>query len=114
MSVQTIRDVLISVLGDKVGHYQARKEWNDKYAIFGETSAATELNADDSSIETVIAGEIFYYTSEEYDSNVNAICEALAREEVSYSIVTIGWEQENRQISYQIHWEVACGAGEIY
>ena len=114
MSVQIIRDILIALLGDKVGHYQARKEWTDKYAIFGETSATTEISADDDALIIKISGEIFYYTTEEFDKTVDEICRKLGEEEVSYSIVAISWDQEMGQINYQIHWEVACGAGEIY
>lgn len=114
MSVLIVRDALISVLGDKVGHYQARKDWTDKYAVFGETAAPTVVSADDEEQDLVLSGEIYYYTSEEYDGNVDEICMALSDAGVSWSVNAIGWDQELGQINYQIHWEVPCGAGEIY
>ena len=51
---------------------------------------------------------------EEYDKKVDEICLALSEADVSWSIEQIGYDAELGQISYQIHWETACGAGKVY
>jgi hypothetical protein len=114
MSVKIIRDVLLAVIGDQVGHWTADKAWRDKYAVYGETSAPTVLSADDRTEQIMVSGEIFYYTTEEFDEAVDRLCIALQEAEVSCSVDAIGYDQELRQTSYQIHWEVCCGKGEIY
>lgn len=114
MSVQIIRDVLLEAVGQKVAHYKAPKSWADRYAVYGETAAPTEVSADDIPQELRLSGEIFYYTKEEFDKTVDLIGLGLSASGVSWSIVAIGYDQELEQQSYQIHWEVPCGAGEIY
>ena len=114
MSVQTIRDVLVAVVGQQVGHYKADKRWRGQYAVFGETGAPTSENADDTAEQLVLKGEIYYYTQEEYDEKVDTLCAALSEADVSWSIDAIGYDEETGQISYQIHWEVPCGAGKVY
>ena len=114
MSVLTIRDVLVSVVGERVGHYKPHKSWTDQYAVFGETGAPTSVSADDKAEALVLRGEIFYYTKKEYDKKVDEICLALSEADVSWSSEQIGYDAELGQISYQIHWEAACGAGEVY
>lgn len=112
--MQTIRDVLVAVVGAQVGHYEPDKDWADKYAVYGETGAPTMLSADDGPIQLKITGEILYYTTEDFDKKVDEICMALTAAGVSCSVDNIGYDSELKQISYQIHWEVACGQGEIY
>lgn len=114
VSVLTIRDVLVAVVGNQVGHYKAQKSWRGQYAVFGETGAPTSENADDTADALVLKGEIFYYTGEEYDKKVDEICTALAEADVSCSIEEIGYDEELGEISYRIHWEVPCGAGKVY
>ncbi len=114
MSVLTIRDVLVSVIGKQVGHYKPQKSWTDQYAVFGETGAPTSVNADDAAEALVLKGEIYYYTRKEYDTKVDELCTALSAAGVSWSIEQIGYDAELEQISYQIHWEVPCGAGAVY
>lgn len=114
MSVQIIRDVLVDVVGAQVGHYEPQKSWADKYAVYGETGAPTEVSADDTAAQLVLTGEIYYYTTEEFDKAVDRICMGLTEADVSWSVTQIGYDAELRQISYQIHWEVSCGPGEIY
>ena len=114
MSVQTIRNVLVSVVGEQVGHYQANKNWRDQYAVYGETGAPVSLTADDAAEQLVLRGEIYYYTMKEFDEKVDQICRALAAAGVIVSIEQIGYTEDTRQIVYQIHWEVPCGAGAVY
>lgn len=114
MSVQIIRDVLVAVVGAQVGHYEPQKNWKDKYAVYGETGAPTEVYADDIPQELRLSGEILYFTMQEFDKTVDNICTALSEAGVSWSIVSIGYDQELKQLNYQIHWEVPCGAGEVY
>lgn len=114
MSVQIIRDVLVDVVGAQVGHYEPQKSWADKYAVYGETGAPTSISADDTAAQLVLTGEIYYYTTEEFDKTVDRICMGLTEADVSWSVTQIGYDAELRQISYQIHWEVSCGPGEIY
>lgn len=114
MSVKIIRDVLLETVGEHVGHYKASKSWTDKYAVYGETGAPTELSADDIPQELRLTGELFYYTKTEFDKTLDRICLGLSERGVSWNIVAIGYDEELNQQSYQIHWEVPCGAGEVY
>lgn len=114
MSVRTIRDALISAVGTKVGHYEPDKDWADRYAVYGETGAPTAVSSDDEAAQLVLTGEAYYYTTVEFDKTVDRICNAFTAAGVSWSVTQIGYDAELKQISYQIHWEVPCGAGKIY
>ena len=114
MSVQIIRDALISAVGNQVGHYEPDKSWKDGYAVYGETGAPVMVSGDDEALQLVLTGEAYYYTTTEFDKTVDAICNAFTAVGVSWSVVQIGYDADLKQISYQIHWEVACGPGEIY
>lgn len=114
MSVKTVRDVLVSVVGEQVGHWEPNKNWKDRYAVYGETGAPVGLSADDEAAELILTGEIYYYTTTEFDETVDLLCVELGRAGVSCGITNIGYDENLKQIQYQIHWEVPCGAGEIY
>lgn len=114
MSVRIVRDVLVDVVGEQVGHYHGNKDWAPPYALYGETGAPTVVSADDIPSELRVSGEIYYYTQKEFDETVDHICAGLSGAGVSWSVTTIGWNNDLGQIEYQIHWEVPCGAGEIY
>ena len=113
MSVQTVRDALLSVV-ERVYHYHEQSGEKLPYAIYGETAAPVVVSGDDTPAIVSVRGEIYYYTNTEFDTAVDEICDALTDAGVSWTIDAIGYTAEDRRIMYQIHWEVPCGAGEIY
>lgn len=113
MSVQTVRDALLSVV-ERVYHYHEQSGAKLPYAIYGETAAPAVVSGDDAPTILAIRGEVYYYTGEEFDAAVDEICDALTDAGVSWSVEAIGYTAEDRRLTYQIHWEVPCGAGKIY
>lgn len=112
-AVTDIRDALLGVL-DHVYHFRAPSERTDHYAVWGETSVGAAMCADDEAQELRVAGELYYYTADEYDETVDKICIALTEAGASWRIANVGYDATLRQIVYGITWEVPCGAGEIY
>lgn len=113
MSVQTVRDALLSAV-ERVYHYHEQTGAKLPYAIYGETAAPVVVSGDDAPTILAIRGEVYYYTSEEFDATLDEICDALTDAGVSWSVEAIGYTAEDRRLTYQIHWEVPCGAGGIY
>lgn len=113
MNVKNVRDALLSVT-DNVYHYKANPECKDRYIVWGETRADATFNADDNTDIMAIAGEIYYYTTVEYDEIFDDICTALSDNNIAWSLSSIGYDDELGQIVYALIWEVACGNGKIY
>lgn len=113
MSVKTVRDALLSVV-ERAYHYHEQTGCDLPYAIYGETGAPVVVSGDDAPTILAVRGEIYYYTDAEFDEKVDEICDALTDAGVSWSLDAIGYTPEDGRISYQIHWEVPCGAGQIY
>ena len=112
-AVTDIRDALLGVL-DHVYHFRAPSERTDHYAVWGETYVGAAMCADDTAEELRVSGALYYYTADEYDATVDAICDALTRAGAAWRIANVGYDATLRQIVYDFAWEVSCGAGEIY
>jgi len=112
-TILDVRDALMSIDID-VYHFYAPDPRPDRYMIWGETAIPSGLSADDKTVIQKPSGEIYYYTTEEYDEVICEICEALEEADVSYQITNIGYDSTLRQVVYSLEWSIACGTGEIY
>lgn len=113
MKITDVRDALV-LTGIPTYHFYAADPKPERYIIWGETSAASALSADDEIIILKPRGEIWFYTTDEYDEGIAEICEALNGAGIPFSIVNIGRDTVLRQIVYQISWEIECGGCDIY
>lgn len=113
MKIQELRDALLSIT-EQTYHYIAPQQQATPYIVWGETGAASALDADDGTEIVRVHGEIWYYTSDEYDKTVDKICEALQRVEIGWGINSIGRDTKTGDIVYGFSWEALCGYGEIY
>ena len=76
MKITDVRDALV-LTGIPTYHFYAADPKPERYIIWGETSAASVLSADDEIIILKPRGEIWFYTADEYDEGIAEICEAL-------------------------------------
>lgn len=119
MAITDVRNALLMII-DHVYHYKApeRDESGypiiDRYVVWGETGASRGVNADDQTHEIVVTGELYYYTTEEYDVVFDDICQSLTENEISWSIDGIGYDDATGQIVYSLTWEVPCGTCNFY
>lgn len=119
MAITDVRDALLMII-DHVYHYKApERDENgnpliDRYVVWGETGASRSVSADDQPNEIAITGELYYYTTEEYDVVFDDICKSLTENGISWSIVEIGHDDTTGQIIYSLTWEVPCGACNFY
>lgn len=112
----TIRDIkdALSEVGVDVYHFFAPEERSDRFIIWAETQVGSNVEADDEIDVQVPTGQIYFYTTHEYDQTVNEISLALMEHDIGFSIGSIGYDDMLKMIVYQFNWEVVCGAGEIY
>lgn len=108
-----VRDALLTVL-DEVYHFRAPAEMVKKYAVWGEGGSDTIQYADDKPGEMIVPGRIYYYTAAEYDTDFDAICDALTAAGVSWRLYSIGYDDTTAQVVYEIEWRVTVGAGGLY
>ena len=113
MSLLDLRDALLEVLDD-VYHFRAPADIPEHYILWGETGVSDSVKADDAPDTLAIRGMLYYYTSDEYDTIFDDICQSLTDHMIAWRITSIGYDDESRQIVYEIAWEVTCGAGAIY
>lgn len=112
----TIKDVRDAILTVDVPafHFVAPEQKPDKFIIWGETAIGMVEDADDEPQIARPRGQIYFYTSEEYDTVFVALVQALIDAGVGFSVSNIGRDFDLRLLTYQIDWEVDCGTGEIY
>lgn len=113
MAIQDVRDILLK-LGIPVYHLRAPEERADKYLHWGETSIGCLISADNQHKVERVRGQIYYYTSEEYDPLFNVLCKELNESEIEFAVTDVGYDSVQRQIAYIISWEINCNAGEVY
>ena len=98
-----IRDALLSVT-DKVSHYEALLE-EDQYIVWKESNDTGQW-ADNAFKEKVIAGTIEYFTTVEFDQNIERIEEALHGAATSYWLNFIRHDTVTKQIQYEWGWQI--------
>lgn len=113
MKLTDLRDALVGVV-PKTYHFIAPQQVSPPYIVWGETAVTPAVEADDMPSELRISGEVWYYTEEEYDANLDEICLALSDADVSWKITTVGRDTRTGDIVYGFTWEGYCGNGEIY
>ena len=116
MTIQDVRDALLSVLPGRVYHYLAPTDAADSreaYAVWGETGI-DPFDADDGFTEWAVSGMIYFYTSEEYDGRFDALCAALDSVGISLRPGRIAYDDATAQTAYELTWSVACEPGAMY
>lgn len=101
--LKIIPQVLLSVT-ENVGHYQALNE-TDKYIVWAEDSEGSSVEGDDKKINQSIEGTIDYYTSEEFDENVDKIQDALKSACISFYLNSVQYESIDEGGTDKIHYE---------
>lgn len=99
-SFRNVKDALVSVLDDKVYHFQAPDDIDDKYCVWMEESEGSNLSGNNSKAEYSTVGEIRYFTREEYDNNVEKIESALNNVNISYFLLGVEFDTETGMITY--------------
>lgn len=113
MTLHDVRDAFLSVIDD-VYHFKAPGKIPEHYVVWGETGQSVIVSADDNPDTITVRGLMYYYTSDEYDEIFDDLCNALSEICAAWAIQSIGYDDNTRQIIYEVAWEVPCGAGAIY
>ena len=97
----------------------SNNSWNNEVVIsvliFSSfKNSFTAVSADDNPDTITVRGLLYYYTTDEYDEIFDDLCNALAEIGAAWAIQNIGYDDNTRQIIYEVAWEVPCGAGAIY
>lgn len=99
-----VKDALLTVT-ENVYHYHAHKK-DDKYIVWAE-DGDNAAYGDDVMIAQAIQGTIDYFTSEEFDPNVDAIQDALKAAGIAFYLNSQTYDEENDRMDYQWIFEVA-------
>jgi hypothetical protein len=113
LTLHDVRDAFLSVIDD-VYHFKAPGKISSHYVVWGETGQSAAVSADDNPDTITVRGLMYYYTTDEYDGIFDDLCNALAEIGAAWAIQNIGYDDNTRQIIYEVAWEVPCGAGAIY
>ena len=113
MTLHDVRDAFLSVIDD-VYHFKAPGNTPQHYVVWGETGQSDSVSGDDKPDTIAVRGLMYYYTSDEYDTIFDDLCNALSEIGSAWSIQSIGYDDTTRQIVYEVAWEVVCGAGAVY
>lgn len=98
-----IPEILKAVTED-VFHYEAMHV-TDKYIVWAEDSEGSSVEGDNRKINQSIEGTIDYYTSEEFDENVDKIQAVLAAACVSFYLNSVQYEPTDDGSIDKIHYE---------
>lgn len=86
-----------------VTHY--RRLATFPFAVWAEDREASGLHTDNHKSEQAIAGYIDYFTKQEFDQNVDLIQEILNRQDVSWALESVTYEDDTNLIHYRWSWE---------
>ena len=75
MAVTDLRNALLEVLPETY-HYIAPPQKPPRYIVWGETNFQNALDADNETQIVLVSGELWFYTTEEYDTLVHDIVNA--------------------------------------
>lgn len=89
---------------DKVYHYEGLKD-EDRYIVWAE-DADNSVNGDNKIIGQAIQGTVDYFTSLEYDENVDKIQNAMNDAGVAFYLSTQLYDDETKKMQYQWVFEV--------
>lgn len=113
MAVTDLRDALKQVLAETY-HYIAPQKKPPRYIVWGETGIDHGMDADNETEILLVSGELWFYTSTEYDPLVSEIIRAFDSAGAAWSGSGVGRENDTGMIVYGFSWRIACGDGEIY
>jgi hypothetical protein len=113
LTLYDFRNILLEVIG-AVYHFRPPENTPEKYILWGETGEGDTIQADEKTHELTLKGILYYYTRTEYDDVFDQICKEFNENEIAWSISAIGYNDTTREITYELHWEIMCGEGEIY
>lgn len=101
-----IRDALVSVMGTSCYHYW-RASQDLPYCIWAEDSEADSYEADNHKQEQAVTGSVDYFSKDEFDSNVDAIQDALnGIDGLSWRLNSVQHEAETGINHYEWYWTV--------
>lgn len=89
---------------DKVYHYEGLKD-EDRYIVWAE-DADNSVNGDNKIIGQAIQGTVDYFTSLEYDENIDKIQNAMNDAGVAFYLSTQLYDDETKKMQYQWVFEV--------
>lgn len=89
---------------DKVYHYEGLKD-EDRYIVWAE-DADNSVNGDNKVIGQAIQGTVDYFTSLEYDENIDKIQNAMNDAGVAFYLSTQLYDDETKKMQYQWVFEV--------
>lgn len=113
MAVTDLMHALLGV-GVDVAHYTEAQNIAPPYIVWGETGFTPQENADDHAQTLLVSGELWYYTSDEFDKTVHDILDAFESVGAAWSAPSIGWDNQKKLIVYGFRWSLPCGYGEVY
>ena len=102
--LEPVKAALLTVTED-VYHYEALKA-EDRYIVWAE-DGDNPMYADDTMEHQAIQGTIDYFTSMEYDPNVDAIQKALKEARIASYLNSQQYDDETKMMNYQWIFEVA-------
>lgn len=89
---------------DKVYHYEGLKD-EDRYIVWAE-DADNSVNGDNKVIGQAIQGTVDYFTSLEYDENIDKIQNAMNDAGIAFYLSTQLYDDETKKMQYQWVFEV--------
>ena len=89
---------------DKVYHYEGLKD-EDRYIVWAE-DADNSVNGDNKIIGQAVQGTVDYFTSLEYDENIDKIQNAMNDAGIAFYLSTQLYDDETKKMQYQWVFEV--------
>ena len=102
--IKIIPKILLTVTKN-VGHYEAMEK-TDKYIVWAEDSEGSSVEGDNKKRNQSIQGTIDYFTTQEFDPDVEEIQKVLSENEISFYLNSVQYEEESGFIHYEWVWEV--------
>lgn len=110
MSLLVLRD-LLEGFDFPAHHFNAAKETSERFVVWEEVGEAASEYGDDVMIEQAVACSVVYFTSVEYDTNVDMMQEAFDEAGFAYQLQRVGRDLETNLIRYMWRVIVPCGGG---
>lgn len=104
MTLADVKNALLTVT-DKVYHFDATGATGN-YIVWAEDGQADAVWADGKMQEQTLTGTIDYFTKTEYDSNFDAIQNALNNAGISYRLESIQYERDTHYIHHEWSWSI--------
>lgn len=108
-SVTALRDALTAFsarFDAGVYNYRAPQQKREKYAVWGATRVSEPFWADDGAENIRVTGELWYYSVDAYDVNVNALLGLMLGNGVDCVIREIGYDDDLKQVVWIMDWSI--------